>query len=114
NFIKKFNNIKDSKTLCCTYQHITRGDEAERYFNSGNVIFNTSSNVTERVQGQFNKIYHSMNLSEENPENGSGYVFQQINYLDISVMKHEGLRGSSYILARNCPLRSDPSDPSVH
>ena len=74
-----------------------RNQTVEKYTYSNNIELRSTDDEKEITSKLFNSLLHKYQETLENKMEGSSFVFDYVNYLDINFQTIDLIRGSSYV-----------------
>ena len=94
---KKVNEGKVQLAISIIFLNYITNDTAEKYVNSDNVIIRPTDDSNEITTKLCNSLLHRYQETLENKMEGSSFVFDYVNFLNIKFNQVDLIRGVSYI-----------------
>ena len=94
---KKVNERKVQLAISIIFLNYITNDTAEKYVLSDNVIIRPTDDINKITTELYNSLLHRYQETLENKMEGSSFVYDYVNFLDIKFNKVDLIRGGTYI-----------------
>ena len=91
------NERKVQLAISVIFLNYINNDTADKYILSGNVIIRPTDDNNEIITELCNSLLHRYQETLKNKMEGSSFVYDHVNFLDIKLNKEDLIRGGTYI-----------------